>query len=76
MQQIIEEIQRTGEDYWVSTKEIFKEIRQNTFVEDTIGVYNFKLENMNMLFTLSPELSDFVKLNRDAMLIEPGKGHA
>ena len=74
MQQIIEEIQRTGEDYWVSTKEIFKEIRQNTFVEDTIGVYNFKLENMNMLFTLSPELSDFVKLNRDAMLIEPGKG--
>ncbi len=74
IQQIIEEIQRTGEDYWVSTKEIFKEIRQNTFVEDTIGIYNFKLENMNLLFTLSPELTDFVKISRDAMLIEPGKG--
>jgi hypothetical protein len=72
IQRIIEE--RTGEDYWVSTKEIFKEIRQNTFVEDTIGIYNFKTSNMNLLFSISSELSDFVKLNRDAMLVEPGKG--
>jgi hypothetical protein len=72
--QIQVEVERTGEDYWVSTKEIFKEIRQNTFVEDTVGVYNFKLTNMNLLLTISPELSDFVKLSRDALIIEPGKG--
>ncbi|MGY4884310.1 MAG: helicase HerA domain-containing protein [Nanobdellota archaeon] len=68
------EVEKTGEDYWISTKEIYKEIRQNTFVEDTIGIYNFKLANMNLLMTISSELSDFVKLSRDAMQIEPGKG--
>jgi hypothetical protein len=74
VQQIQEEVERTGEDYWVSTKEIFKEIRQNTFVEDTIGIYNFKTSNINVLLTLSPELNGIVKMNRDAMLLEPGKG--
>jgi len=28
---------------------------------------------MNILLTVSPELSDFVKLDRDAALIEPDK---
>ena len=67
------ELEKTGEDYWISTKEIIKEIRQNTFVEDTVAVYNFMTSNMNLLLTLSPELTDFVKLSRDAMLIEPGR---
>ena len=74
IQKILEEVQKTGEDYWISTKDIFKEIRQNTFVEDTIGIYNFKTANMNILLSISSELSDFVKLDRDAMIIEPGKG--
>jgi hypothetical protein len=72
--QIQVEVERTGEDYWVSTKEIFKEIRQNTFVEDTVGIYNFQLASMNLLLSISPELGDFVKLSRDALIIEPGKG--
>jgi hypothetical protein len=74
IQQIQKEIEKTGEDYWVSTKEIIKEIRQNTFVEDTIGIYNFKTTAMNLLISISPELSDFVKLDRDAMSIGPSKG--
>lgn len=74
IQKIIEEIQRTGEDYWISTKDIFKEIRQNTFVDDTIGIYNFKTTNMNLLISLSSDISDFVKLDRDALILEPGKG--
>ncbi|HJX50313.1 MAG TPA: carboxypeptidase regulatory-like domain-containing protein, partial [Candidatus Nanoarchaeia archaeon] len=74
VQQIEKLVEKTGEDYWVSTKEIIKEIRQNTFVEDTIGIYNFKTTNMNLLITISPELEDFVKLNRDAIQIETGKG--
>ncbi|MFA5764473.1 MAG: DUF87 domain-containing protein, partial [archaeon] len=62
------------EDYWLSTKEIIKEIRQNTFVEDTIGIYNFKTANMNLLLTLSPELEGLIKLDRDAMSIQPMSG--
>jgi hypothetical protein len=73
-QQIQQQAEKSGEDFWISTKEIYKEIRQNTFVEDTLGIYNFKTTNMNILLTVSPELSDFVKLDRDAVLIEPGKG--
>ena len=74
IQQIIEEVQKTGEDYWISTKDIFKEIRQNTFVEDSIGIYNFKTTNMNLLISISSEISDFVKLDRDALILEPGNG--
>lgn len=74
VQQIIEEVQKSGEDYWISTKDIFKEIRQNTFVEDSIGIYNFKTTNMNLLISISSEISDFVKLDRDALILEPGKG--
>ncbi len=74
VKQIIEELQKSGEDFWISTKDIFKEIRQNTFVEDTIGIYNFKLSNINLLLSLSPELTDFVKLDRDALILEPGNG--
>ena len=73
VQQIQKLIEKTGEDYWISSKEIFKEIRQNTFVEDTVGIYNFKTSNMNLLISISPELSDIVKLNRDAMTLEPEK---
>ncbi|MCX6749905.1 MAG: DUF87 domain-containing protein [Candidatus Pacearchaeota archaeon] len=73
VKRIQQEIERTGEDYWISTKKIFKEIRQNTFVEDTVGVYNFKTSSMNLLLTVSSELSDFVKLDRDAMIIQQGE---
>jgi hypothetical protein len=73
-QQVIQQqAEKNGEDFWISTKDIYKEIRQNTFVEDTLGIYNFKTTNMNILLTVSPELSDFVKLDRDAALIEPDK---
>ncbi len=74
VKQIQQEALKNGEDFWISTKEISKEIRQNTFVQDTIGIYNFKTENMNVFFTLSPEISDILKLSRDAMLIGPGTG--
>ena len=71
---ILQEAEKTGEDFWISTKEIYKEIRQNTFVEDTLGIYNFRSTNMNVLLSISSELSDIVKLNRDAVLIAPGTG--
>jgi hypothetical protein len=72
--QIRVEAQKNGEDFWVSSKEIVKEVRRNTFVQETVGIYNFQSSAMNVVFTLSPELSDFVKLNRDAALINPTTG--
>ncbi len=74
VQQIQIEVEKQGEDFWISTKEINKEIRQNTFVEETVGIYNFQSSAMNLVFSLSSELNDFIKLNRDAALISPNTG--
>ncbi len=73
-QRIRQIAENNGEDYWISNKEIIKEIRQNTFVGDSIGIWNFKQTDMNLMFTISPEISDIVKLNRDAAVIQSGKG--
>jgi len=60
--------QKRGDDYWISSKEIKKEVRQNTFVEEVIGIYNF-VGTMNLVFSISPELEDFVKLDKPSMSV-------
>jgi len=65
---VIEEAIKRGEDYWISTKEIKKEVRQNTFVEETVSIYNFK-STMNLAFSISPELEDFVKLDKNSLSV-------
>jgi len=60
---------KKGEDYWISSKEIKIEVRQNTFVEEIIGLYNFRGSSMNLIFSLSPELRDFVKLDKTSVSI-------
>ena len=65
----VEEARKRGEDYWISTKEIRKEIRQNTFVEDVISIYNFKSSSMALFFSLSKELQDFVSLDKSSVSI-------
>lgn len=68
-QEIVEEVLARGEDYWISTKKIDKEVRQNTFVEDEIGIYNLRKTPMTLSFQVSPEISDFVKIDRLAASI-------
>src|SRR3989339_721916 len=65
------EIISKAEDFWVSTKEIRKEVRQNTFIEETIGLYNFKTTNMDLIFTLSPEIKNFIELDKSALSVNP-----
>jgi len=65
---IQEEAIRDGEDYWVSTKEINVEVRQNTFIEDVIGIYNFG-SSMSLSFLLNPELTDVVVLDQSALTV-------
>ncbi|MGV8152535.1 MAG: helicase HerA domain-containing protein [Candidatus Nanoarchaeia archaeon] len=67
--QAIQEAQKKGQDYWVSTKEIYKEVGQNTFIEDIIGIYNFKGGAMNLVFSVSPSLQGIVKLEKSSMSI-------
>ncbi|MFA5857106.1 MAG: DUF87 domain-containing protein [Candidatus Pacearchaeota archaeon] len=62
---------KNGEDFWISTKEIRKEVRQNTFVDEKIGLFNFKTSTMNMLFSLSPNLQDFVKIDKTSVVLNP-----
>lgn len=59
-----EEVVEKGSDYWVSTKEIIKEVRQGTFVKDAIAIYNLKKNQMDLKFELSPELKNIVKLDK------------
>ena len=63
------EAQKRGEDYWISAKEIKKEVRKNTFVKEVVGIYNFAWSTMNLVFSLSPELEDFVKLDKTSVSI-------
>jgi hypothetical protein len=62
--------EKRGEDYWISSKEINKEVRQNTFVEEEVGIYNFQYSTMNLVYSLSPNLADFVKLDKTSGVVE------
>lgn len=66
---IREQIVKSGEDYWVSTKEINKQIRQNTFLEETIGIFNFA-GTMNLNIELDPQLEGIVSLDQTSMTID------
>jgi hypothetical protein len=62
----VEQARERGEDYWISTKEIFREVRHNTFVEESVGLYGFK-SGLNLVFSLSPEIEDFIKLDKPSL---------
>jgi len=68
-QQNIDIAKKNGDDYWLSTEEIKKEVRQNTFLEDVVGLYNFKTGPMKLAFTISPELQDFVKIDSTSAIV-------
>jgi len=68
----VEELVESGEDYWVSTKEVVKEVRRNTFSEETIGIYNFNSLEMSLTFSLSPELEKVVKMDNNLLTISGG----
>ncbi|MDA3836625.1 MAG: DUF87 domain-containing protein [Nanoarchaeota archaeon] len=70
-QEIIEEIKARGEDNWISSKEINKEVRKNTFIEEEIGIYNLRRTNMNLNFQITPNLKDFVKIDKTTIAIAP-----
>ena len=65
---IREQVVKSGEDYWVSTEEIYKEVRQNTFSEDKIGIFNFA-GTMNINIELDPSLEGIVSIDQTSMSI-------
>jgi len=69
IQAVIQQAKKNGEDYWISTEKIYKEVRQNTFIEDIIGIYNFKTSRVRLAFEISPELQDFVKIDSSSAII-------
>ncbi|HVY01822.1 MAG TPA: carboxypeptidase regulatory-like domain-containing protein [Candidatus Nanoarchaeia archaeon] len=58
-----------GQDFWISPKEINKQVRLNTFVQDQIDLYNFKPSSITLTFTLSPELEDIISLDKTAITL-------
>ncbi|HKL23631.1 MAG TPA: DUF87 domain-containing protein, partial [Candidatus Nanoarchaeia archaeon] len=69
--EIPQEIVETGKDYWISTKEIKKEVRQGTFVEEEVGLFNLKQVPVSMSFSVSSEIQDFVKLDKSSLNLDP-----
>jgi hypothetical protein len=68
--EIIEQIAEDfGQDYWVSATDINKQVRENTFTEEKISIYNFREGNMQLFFTISPSLEDIVKLDKTTATI-------
>jgi len=65
---IREEVLKKGEDYWVSTKSIIKEVRKNTFIEESIGIYNFGTP-MTVTFNVPESLRKVVEMSEDSLSI-------
>ncbi len=68
--EVIEAAKKNGDDYWISTKGIKKEIRRNTFVEESIGIYNFG-DTMSLVFSLPENLEEIIILEQQSLTIQP-----
>lgn len=71
VQQQAEEL---GQDYWISPPEIYAIIRENTFKEDKISLYNFRSGTMQVTFTPSPELDGILELEKETLSV-PGQSY-
>jgi len=60
-----------GQDFWVSTSEINKQVRENTFVEEAISIYNFKDSNMQVFISISSNLEEIMKTDKSSLTISP-----
>ncbi len=64
------EAEKAGQDFWISAAEINKQIRENTFVEEKISIYNFKSGGMNIVFSIIGEqIEDIIKIDKSALSI-------
>jgi hypothetical protein len=68
VRRIVEEAIERGEDYWISSKEIKKEVRQNTFVEEFVHIYNFR-SSMSLTFSLSSDIKEIIKLDKNSLSV-------
>jgi hypothetical protein len=75
-QQIQQIVKETGKDYWISTKEINKQVRQNTFIEDSIEIYNFKKTDVTETFLVEGDITKIVSLDKSALSISPDSSGA
>ncbi len=66
-----EEAQNLGQDFWISTSEINKQVRENTFVDEEISIYNFRNTAMQVLFSISSDIDEIVKMDKTALTISP-----
>ena len=70
--EVPQEVLDSGQDYWISAKEINKEVRQGTFLEEYVGLYNLRDSEMSLTFAVSPSISDFVKVDKASISLSPG----
>ncbi len=64
-------VQKAGQDYWISTSKIDVQVRQNTFIQQTISLYDFKSTPMNVVFSIPSDLQDFIKISQSSVTVEP-----
>lgn len=64
-----EQAEQLGQDYWISPPEIYAIIRENTFKEDKISLYNFRGGTMQVGFIVSPELDGILVLEKDTLSV-------
>ncbi|PIN89791.1 hypothetical protein COU60_02760, partial [Candidatus Pacearchaeota archaeon CG10_big_fil_rev_8_21_14_0_10_34_76] len=70
-QQAKQEAEEAGIDYWISTQNIKKEVRVNTFIEEEIKLFNFKSSDVTLSFSLASELEELIKMNKKSVVIPP-----
>ncbi|MBI4153770.1 DUF87 domain-containing protein, partial [Candidatus Woesearchaeota archaeon] len=68
---ILEITKKLELDYTLLTKEIRKKVRQNTFIDDYISIYNFRETPLTVVFSVPPELQKIMDLEKNTLTIEP-----
>ncbi|MBW6442654.1 DUF87 domain-containing protein, partial [Patescibacteria group bacterium] len=66
---IEKEILIEGKDYMILPDEIKKQIRQNTFIRDSLKIYNFRSDPMRLFFYLSGDAANLMRLSENFLEI-------
>ncbi len=64
-------IQKNAQDYWISTKDINVQVRKDTFIDQTISLYNFKGSPMTVIFSIPDSAKDYLKLSQTSVVMGP-----
>jgi hypothetical protein len=63
-----------GLDIWISTTTLDKVMRQGTFLEELVRIYNFKDEQLSLDFKVEGNVTRSIQLDKTSLVVLPERG--